>query len=517
MAKSYFKDVYSYLTSLYPESKVYVVSDQHFDHKNIICYERNIFDSVDTMNEHIIESHNAVVSDDDIVIFLGDFSFDSKNIKEYTSRLNGHKFIILGNHDSEKLYIRKFHELGFEDVFLYPIKFEDKYLSHYPILGENPNNILYNLLKKEFQKKDGTNFHGHIHEITEPLPKSVNVSLENQDYKPVYIGKTGKSKKEYTTPLIISSDEFNEIITFLTQAKCINKETLIADFIYTMMIEATSAFDKDIFFSGSFALYKKFNYRDQFSDLDASIIYRPDRSLKYNAQLLKNCVDSAFIALNDFEGFNLSFHKRMQNIAIIDSLYTNKNGIRLQTYLDLNLAPNGIYIPEDFITFEDKTTIEKLCEIYYPDVLSKHYFPSFKALFLNTNGDLGNLILQYMYQLGEPAKKKKILAKINTILKNTPIDEINTDELEYTLIRFLLRNILFFRSANRLDEITAISNIDPNIMPFINKLPDEFINKLATIFNYPSSDYNLAYKEITKTPITDLETVSSEILTSIKK
>ena len=78
----FFKDISESLAKKYPDRKVYVISDQHFDHKNIISMTINnlfnsndIDNSINKMNEYIINKHNEVVGKDDIVIILGDFSF----------------------------------------------------------------------------------------------------------------------------------------------------------------------------------------------------------------------------------------------------------------------------------------------------------------------------------------------------------------------------------------------------------------------------------------------------------
>ena len=136
---SFFKDISNTLARKYPDRKVFVISDQHFDHKNIINHTRaDLFgskeDSLNEMNKHIISKHNEVVGEDDIVIILGDFSFKTgiERLKELTTRLNGHKFLVMGNHDTidkPDLYLRA----GFEDIFLSPVKFNGDYYSHYPL------------------------------------------------------------------------------------------------------------------------------------------------------------------------------------------------------------------------------------------------------------------------------------------------------------------------------------------------------------------------------------------------
>ena len=54
------------------------------------------------MNNYIIYKHNEVVSKNDIVIILGDFSFKKgiDRLTELVSELNGHKFLVMGNHDT---------------------------------------------------------------------------------------------------------------------------------------------------------------------------------------------------------------------------------------------------------------------------------------------------------------------------------------------------------------------------------------------------------------------------------
>ena len=163
MATSLVKDIYQMLCSKYPNRNIYVIGDQHFFHSNIINYTRSNFANVLEMNQYIIDKHNEVVNKDDIVIFLGDFCFKKDSIQDVVRQMNGHKYLILGNHDSLDL-VKKYPVLGFEKVFTTPIKIGNIYLSHEPLMNDEVNDLQFKLITNEFLKHDSrTNYHGHIH------------------------------------------------------------------------------------------------------------------------------------------------------------------------------------------------------------------------------------------------------------------------------------------------------------------------------------------------------------------
>jgi calcineurin-like phosphoesterase family protein len=88
---------------------IYVTSDTHFYHKNIVRKlsswgdgsTMRDFDSVDHMNETIIDNINKRVKVDDHLICLGDWSFGNvKNIKTARDKINCKSIdLIFGNHD----------------------------------------------------------------------------------------------------------------------------------------------------------------------------------------------------------------------------------------------------------------------------------------------------------------------------------------------------------------------------------------------------------------------------------
>lgn len=80
----------------------FFTSDTHAYHKNILKFCPNTRKGRDhfEMTEHLIEAHNSVVSDDDVIFNLGDVSFGTEEQTiDYLSRLRGKKVLIYGNHD----------------------------------------------------------------------------------------------------------------------------------------------------------------------------------------------------------------------------------------------------------------------------------------------------------------------------------------------------------------------------------------------------------------------------------
>jgi calcineurin-like phosphoesterase family protein/curved DNA-binding protein CbpA len=87
--------------------KIFVTSDTHFDHTNIIRYCNRPFKcgggspDVQLMNRTLVRNWNQVVGQNDIVYFLGDLVYGrgAKAPGYWLRQLNGHKIMIRGSHD----------------------------------------------------------------------------------------------------------------------------------------------------------------------------------------------------------------------------------------------------------------------------------------------------------------------------------------------------------------------------------------------------------------------------------
>jgi calcineurin-like phosphoesterase family protein len=82
-------------------ANTWVASDHHFGHAKIGVYEplRNIWKDLgyESHEDMVIKRHNEVVKSTDSVLFLGDFSWYDPKL--FSGKLNGDKYLILGNHD----------------------------------------------------------------------------------------------------------------------------------------------------------------------------------------------------------------------------------------------------------------------------------------------------------------------------------------------------------------------------------------------------------------------------------
>ncbi|MHA1402035.1 MAG: hypothetical protein ACTSQE_16930 [Candidatus Heimdallarchaeaceae archaeon] len=78
----------------------FFTADEHYYHTNIIKYCNRPFSSVEEMNEVLIQNHNRVVKNGDIVVHAGDFSFANRDKTEkIIKQLNGAHIFLKGDHD----------------------------------------------------------------------------------------------------------------------------------------------------------------------------------------------------------------------------------------------------------------------------------------------------------------------------------------------------------------------------------------------------------------------------------
>jgi len=88
-------------------------ADTHFDHLGALKF-RPMFESVQEMNEHIIEKWNGSVKKGDHIYHLGDFGFfKADRMLIIKHRLNGDIHLVKGNHDDK---LRPFEKALFTSI-----------------------------------------------------------------------------------------------------------------------------------------------------------------------------------------------------------------------------------------------------------------------------------------------------------------------------------------------------------------------------------------------------------------
>lgn len=81
-------------------SDTWFTSDTHFNHQNIIPFERPQYRDLDEMNRDLIARWNARVKPGDTIYHLGDFALGHYvKLAPVVAQLNGDIQLTLGNHD----------------------------------------------------------------------------------------------------------------------------------------------------------------------------------------------------------------------------------------------------------------------------------------------------------------------------------------------------------------------------------------------------------------------------------
>lgn len=159
---------------------IYFTSDSHYTHKNI-CKGTTVwtdlentrdFDTIENMNQTIIDEINNKVKENDVLYHLGDWSFGHpSNVKYFRSKINCKNIhLILGNHDK---HIRKNTDnvqslfSSVQDYIEIRINNQKIVLMHYPIYSWAG------------MKHLSIHLFGHVHTKYEGRGKSIDIGIDN--------------------------------------------------------------------------------------------------------------------------------------------------------------------------------------------------------------------------------------------------------------------------------------------------------------------------------------------------
>lgn len=170
------------MINLNQNKNLFFLSDAHLFHANIIKYCDRPFADAKEMTETIITNWNNTITDEDQIVFLGDFICGCPNAKaaseEIYECLNGEKHFIRGNHDTDEKISDKLNWYkNKENLYRTHYKGYDLVLSHYPFKHDHIKplaNAIY--------------IHGHSHStklITDINNRIINVSCEAVNYTPI--------------------------------------------------------------------------------------------------------------------------------------------------------------------------------------------------------------------------------------------------------------------------------------------------------------------------------------------
>lgn len=177
---------------------IYFTADLHLNHRNAIKFTQRPFKDVDEMNRQLIENYNSIVRPNDTVYILGDAAMyrvsDEYKLKALLVSLNGHKTLVIGNHDDKHLYDCFEQVMAYKELNYHKRKI---ILFHYPIVDNEWNGGYGH--GKEMGKKNRKNasimLHGHIHSKGPHYNRKnrhndvfkYDVGVDANDYKPVSI------------------------------------------------------------------------------------------------------------------------------------------------------------------------------------------------------------------------------------------------------------------------------------------------------------------------------------------
>lgn len=170
--------------------KVFVTSDHHFWHLNIIKFQDRPFSNTHEMNEGMIDAWNSVVTDDDVIIHLGDFFFNKRGNfeqrKTIFDRLKGKKYLVRGNHD--KRGNEHYKNLGFVFVGDYMVRGKVMFNHYYSRQDPKyPHHGVDACARRVKEYGSKLVLHGHRHN---PNPSDwkenhFNVCVDQHGFKPI--------------------------------------------------------------------------------------------------------------------------------------------------------------------------------------------------------------------------------------------------------------------------------------------------------------------------------------------
>ena len=187
---------------------IWFTSDHHFGHEKIIKYTKRPFSSVEVMDAELIKRWNWVVSPEDTVYHLGDFTLGNHTLSYHILRQLNAKtiYFIPGGHD--KRWLKRNLDVAPSEIYakvekvqpIHQIKAEGQLiiLCHYPLRSWEQSHY------------GSIHLHGHTHGTigvmelssdTKMPPdqkrgKRIDVSVDCWDYSPISLDDVIKISRD---------------------------------------------------------------------------------------------------------------------------------------------------------------------------------------------------------------------------------------------------------------------------------------------------------------------------------
>jgi len=163
-------------------------ADTHFGHTNVIRYCDRPFDSVQAMDETLIENWNQVVGPKDTVYHLGDFTLGGQQKgAQYFARLKGRIALVPGGHDKRWILQGEYCSKSGYSVKILPPLVTIKL----PISGLEKRQLVvlchYSMRVWDRSHYGSWHLYGHSHGNLPPIQNSLDVGVDCWDYQPVSI------------------------------------------------------------------------------------------------------------------------------------------------------------------------------------------------------------------------------------------------------------------------------------------------------------------------------------------
>ena len=171
---------------------IYMIGDTHFYHDNIRRHCNRPWNTVEDMNDALIQNWNSVVKQGDTVYHLGDWCMAPKQengvdrmkvYRKLKAKLSGKHILIKGNHDemSQEVYnyFTETHTFLERKINGYNFTF-----CHYPLLSWNRS---FHNQKNDDIKRCSIMIHGHCHNrLVRDNPFRIDVGCDGWNYTPIH-------------------------------------------------------------------------------------------------------------------------------------------------------------------------------------------------------------------------------------------------------------------------------------------------------------------------------------------